>query len=233
MKERILLCGGGGHAKTLIDLIRAIDAYDLVGIADDTLERGSEVLGVPVIGSTRELAALRASGIRHAVNAVGGIGAPDVRWGVFERITAAGFSQPALIHPTALVEPTVILADAVQILAKSYISSASSVGFGSLLNAGVILSHDDHVGRCVNLSPGATCGGNVTIGDFTQIGMRATINARVTVGSRAMVGNGATVKRDVPDGTRVYAGTIWPPRTRHDPDASPYRKIARHATENG
>lgn len=226
MKERILLCGGGGHAKTLIDLIRALPDFELVGIADDTLERGTEVSGVPVLGSTHDLARLRASGIRCAVNAVGGIGAPDVRWDVFERISGAGFSQPALIHPSALVEPTVVLADAVQVLANSYVSSASSVGFGSLLNAGVILSHDNHVGRCVNLSPGATCGGNVTIGDFTQIGMRATVNARVTVGSRVMIGNGATVKRDVPDGTRVYAGTIWPPRYRHESEPSGYRKIA-------
>ncbi len=232
MKERILLCGGGGHAKTLIDLIRSLPAYELAGIADDALDLGREVLGVPVLGSTRDLVQLRASGIRCAVNAVGGIGAPEVRWRVFERIIDAGFSQPALVHPSAIVEPTVVLADGVQILANSYVSSASSVGFGSLLNAGVILSHDNHVGRCVNLSPGATCGGNVTIGDFTQIGMRATVNARVTVGSHAMIGNGATVKRDVPDGTRIYAGTIWPPRNRHEPDVTNRRIIAQLLQEN-
>ena len=75
MKERILLCGGGGHAKTLIDLIRSLPAYELAGIADDALDLGREVLGVPVLGSTRDLVQLRVSGIRCAVNAVGGIGA--------------------------------------------------------------------------------------------------------------------------------------------------------------
>ncbi len=226
MKERILLYGGGGHAKTLIDLIRALGTFELAGIVDDRLSRADSVMGVPVIGTSADLARLRAEGIGAAVNAVGGIGNPDVRWQVFERLIEAGFDQPALVHPRAFVEPSVSLDHAVQVLAGAYISSDSSVGFGTLLNAGAILSHDNHLGRCVNFSPGAACGGCVTVGDFTQVGMCATINAGVTVGRRVRIGNGATVKDDVPDGTRVYAGTIWPRREKRGIDPNELRKIA-------
>ena len=226
MKERILLYGGGGHAKTLIDLIRALGTFELAGIVDDGISLGESVMGVPVIGTSGDLARLRAEGIGSAVNAVGGIGKPEVRWQVFERLAAAGFDQPALVHPRAFVEPSVVLDSAVQVLAGAYLSSDSSVGFGTLLNAGAILSHDNRLGRCVNLSPGATCGGCVSIGDFSQIGMRATINIGVTVGREVRIGNGATVKADVPDGTRVYAGTIWPRREKPDIDPNQLRKIA-------
>lgn len=226
MQQKIILYGGGGHAKTLIDLIRGDDRFDLIGIVDDVQPVGATVLGIPVIGIGDDLVRIRATGVSLAVNAIGGIGNPDIRWRIFQRIEAAGFAQPSLVHPRAFVEETVRIDDAVQVLAGTYISSDSSVAYGTVLNAGVILSHDNHLGRCVNLSPGATLGGNVSIGDFTQVGMRATINAGVTVGSHVRIGNGATVKSDVPNGVRVYAGTIWPERKRTLPDASSYRKIA-------
>jgi acetyltransferase-like isoleucine patch superfamily enzyme len=53
--------------------------------------------------------------------------------------------------------------------------------------------------------------GDAVIGDFTQVGMNATINIGVRVGRECLIGNGATIKKDMPDGTRVYAGAIWPP----------------------
>jgi acetyltransferase-like isoleucine patch superfamily enzyme len=62
----------------------------------------------------------------------------------------------------------------------------------------------------VNLSPGATLAGNVRLENYVQIGMCATVNLQVTVGERSLLGNGCTVKANVPAGTRVRAGTIWP-----------------------
>jgi acetyltransferase-like isoleucine patch superfamily enzyme len=53
--------------------------------------------------------------------------------------------------------------------------------------------------------------GDAVIGDFTQMGMNATINIGVKVGRMCLIGNGATIKNNVPDGTRVHAGTVWPP----------------------
>lgn len=226
MIEKMIVYGGGGHAKTVIDLIRAIGRYEIVGIIDDEMALGTEVMGVPVIGASSDLVRLRGEGVRCAVNAVGGIGNPSVRWAVFERLIEADFDQPALVHPLAVIEPSAVIDDAVQVLAGTYISSDSRVGFGTLLNAGVILSHDDRLGRCVNLSPGAALGGAVRIGDFTQVGMRATINLGVTVGRSVRIGNGATVKDDVPDGTRIFAGAVWPDRAGRDARWKTYRKIA-------
>ncbi len=95
-------------------------------------------------------------------------------------------------------------------LAQSYISGDATIGMGSLINNSVVVSHDCVLGVCTNLSPGAMTAGEVHIGDFSQIGMNATINIGVKIGSRCLIGNGATVKGDVPPGTRVHAGSIWP-----------------------
>lgn len=228
MRNRIFIYGAGGHAKTVISLLRLLD-WDIAGIIDDGVAAGNLVSGVPVLGAAELLPELRAQGIENAVNAVGGIGNYQVRWKIFQRLMQLDFHFPTLIHPSAFVEDTVNLADGIQILAQSYVSSESSIGFGTLINAGVIISHDGKIGKCVNLSPGALLAGEVTVEDFAQIGMGATINLGLTVGTGARVGNSAVVKSDVPANGRVYAGTVWPPfsgKTRPPSNDICYKKIA-------
>ncbi len=228
MKKPLLIYGAGGHAKTVIDLIRALDTWEIAGIIDDGVPRGTLVMGVPVIGGADALPECQEQGITAVVNAVGGIGNYQVRWQIFETLIAANFAFPTLIHPSAVIESSVHPADGVQVLAQTYISSESRIGFGTLINAGVILSHECRIGKCVNLSPGALLAGNVQIADFAQVGMGATLNLGVKIGSAARIGNSAVVKSDVPDDGRVYAGTVWPytNRPERQPAEKPYRKIA-------
>ena len=227
MEKRIIIYGAGGHAKTVISLLRLLQ-WEISGIIDDGVPAGMHVSGVPVLGGAEMLPELRGQGIENAVNAVGGIGNYAVRWRIFERLMQFDFHFPTLIHPAAFVEDSVNLADGIQVLAQSYISSESSIGFGTLINAGAVISHDGKIGKCVNLSPGALLAGEVTVEDFAQIGMGATVNLGVTIGTRARVGNSAAVKSDVPADGRVYAGTVWPPFSgRSNPfNNQQYRKIA-------
>jgi sugar O-acyltransferase (sialic acid O-acetyltransferase NeuD family) len=176
------------------------------------LPPGSQILGLPVLGGAETLPELHRHGVRLAINAVGGIGNYSIRQKVFDSLAQASFNFPAVVHPTAFIEPSAGLEEGVQVLSQSYISSDARIGFGTVINAGVVVSHDCLLGRCVNLSPGAMLAGNVRVEDFAQIGMAATINLDLTIGARARIGNGATVKADVPPDGIVRAGTIWPIR---------------------
>jgi acetyltransferase EpsM len=208
----ILVYGGGGHGKTLLELIKAMRSYRVVGIIDDKLEAGASILGAPVLGNADALPYCYQRGLHLAVNSVGGIGYVEARLKVFEILDSFHFTCPTIVHPTAWVEDSAVLEPGVQLLAHTYVGSDCRVGFGSVLNVGVCLSHDVITGKVTNFSPGAQLGGNVSVGDYTQVGMNATINLGVKVGARVRIGNGATVKKDVPDKTVVYAGTIYPPR---------------------
>jgi acetyltransferase EpsM len=206
----LVIYGGGGHGKAIIELVRALGIYQLVGVVDDVLPVGGTVLGLPVLGGASILPALADQGIRQAVNAVGGIGNVAERLNVFDKIAQAGLVCPALVHPTAYVEASACLEGGIQILAQSYISSEARIGFGTVINAGVVVSHDCMIGRVVNLSPGAMLAGGVILEDFVQVGMGATINLGIRIGKGARIGNSATVKKDVPARQVVRAGTIWP-----------------------
>ena len=207
---RVIIYGGGGLSKMIIETVRATGAYRIAGIIDDSMPKGSDVIGSPVLGGEDMLPDLYASGVRMAVNSVGGIGDYRVRLSVFERLAAAGFVCPAIIHPTAFIDHSAVLEAGVLILAQSYVSGNAIVGMGSLINNTVVVSHDNVLGICTNLSPGAKLAGDVILEDFVQIGMNATVNIGVRVGKESLIGNGATIKKDVPAATRVYAGAIWP-----------------------
>ncbi|MFM8319286.1 MAG: NeuD/PglB/VioB family sugar acetyltransferase [Chloroflexota bacterium] len=206
----VIVYGGGGHGKTLIDLLRLLGVYQVVGVLDDGLPPGSEVLGAPVLGGGEQLPGLASRGVRLAINAVGGIGSLTTRLRVAEKLQAAGFVSPALVHPAAVVEASARLAPGVQVFARAYVGSDARVDVGCIVNTAAVLSHDCRLGEYANISPGALLAGEVTIGAGALVGMGATVNLRVQVGAGARIGNGATVKENVPEKGVVKAGAVWP-----------------------
>ncbi len=206
----LLVYGGGGHGKALIDLVRNLTTFTIAGIVDDGLHVGESIMGIPVLGGANVLGRLHSGGLNRAVNAVGGIGNIISRINVFEKLQKAGFTCPTLVHPTAFVEQSARLADGVQVMPHAYVGSEASIGYGVIINTGAIVSHDCILGDYANLSPGAILAGEVNIGRATLVGMGVTINLRVKIGTNARIGNGATIKQDVPDNGIVHAGTIWP-----------------------
>jgi acetyltransferase EpsM len=206
----IIVYGGGGHGKALIDLLRVLGVYRILGVVDDGLPCGGTIMGLPVLGGAEALPDLHTRGVRLAVNAVGGIGNLAVRSKVFETLSEAGFACPALVHPTAFVEASAVLSAGAQVMPHAYVGSQARLGFGCIVNTGAIVSHDCVLGDLANISPGAILAGEVQVGAGTLVGMGVTINLRVRIGSEARIGNGATVKTDVPDKGIVRAGDVWP-----------------------
>ena len=206
----LVIYGGGGHAKALIELIEAEGKFQVRGILDDHLSAGSKLFSAPVLGGGEILARLKAQGIGFVVNAVGGIGDITPRLRIYEHIAAIGLLVPSVVHPRAYIEKSARLAEGAQVFFNAYIGSDTQVGFGCILNTGAIISHDCMLGDYVNVSPGAILAGSVMVGERSLIGMGVTINLGVKVGSGVRIGNSAVVKADVPDNSIVRAGAIWP-----------------------
>jgi len=207
---KVVIYGGGGLSKMIIETVRAMHIFEITGIIDDGLPPGTDVIGSQVLGGADMLPDMQSVGIHMAVNAVGGIGDFRLRLKVFKTLANAGFVCPPIVHPTAYIDPSAELQAGVLVLAQSYVSGNAKIGQGSLINNSVVVSHDCILGECTNLSPGVMLAGDVVIKDFTQIGMNATVNIGITVGQKCRIGNGATVKQNVPDNTSIYAGAIWP-----------------------
>jgi UDP-perosamine 4-acetyltransferase len=202
--------GAGGFAKSLIDLMRSEGRIAPVCAVDDDPGRSGDVLGAPIVGGREHLAALRAAGMGYAVNAVGAIGRIQDRIAIFELLDELGFELPTVVDPAAFVAPSATLAEGAQVFAGALVCSAATVGRGTIVNSGAIVSHDCAVGAYSHLAPGAILAGEVEVGDGVLVGMGVTASVGLRIGSGAIVGNSCVLRQDVPPGTILSAGSVWP-----------------------
>jgi len=206
----ILLYGAGGHAKTVLEMMRAIGAFPVAGILDDNPALwGTVVLGAPVLGGREKLPEFLAQGIFLAANGVGGIINIEVRVRLFELLTASGFAFPALIHPRATIEASAQIGAGTQVFAHAYVGSSAVLREKCMVNTGAVVSHDCEIGAYTHIAPGCLLAGQVRVGQKALIGMGVTTAIGISIGDGARVGNGAVLLADVPARAIVAAGKVW------------------------
>lgn len=201
--QRLVIYGGGGHAKMCIDILKRQAGWRLEGIVDGTLEPGSQVLGVPVLGGEELLSSLPASGVRYAVLGVGAATNHSIRTALFRKLKGHGFELPNLIHPAAVIEPSAQLGEGNQVMAQAYIGSDACIGDNCIINALSVVSHDSQLADNVHLAPASVLAGGVQIGSDTLIGMNTSIYMKVKIGARVTVANQSSVIADVKDDSFV------------------------------
>lgn len=205
----IVIIGGGGLGKMLIDTIRELRCYNIVGILDKDLSKGSYVYGYKVLGGDDMLPVLYEQGLRLAANSIGSMVASQkdklfhLRSVIAEKIKKAGYIIPNIIHPAAIVESTAKLGDGNIVLAGAYIGGDVIIGDHCLINNHAIISHDCVLGNCVRVSPNATLAGGVRVGDNSLVGMNTTIYIGVSIGKDSILFNGVNVFCNVADNELV------------------------------
>lgn len=195
----VIVFGAGGHAAMCIDILRQMKRYPIEGLVVDTLEPGTEVMGLRVLGRTDDLPTLRAQGIELIVNGLGALEKPSLRRHFFDQVKECGFIVPRLVHPTAAVEPSAQLGEGCQIMAQAAVGSLAKIGDNCIVNTGAVVSHGSVLEADVHVTPGALLAGNVHVGRGAVIGMGSTIYLRVRIGRHAIIHNGCHITRDVAD----------------------------------
>ncbi len=209
-KPYLLIYGAGGHAKSLMEMVKQTGAHAIAGIVDDNPQlTGKQVLGIPVIGTRSVLAALYTKGVRMAANGVGGILDINVRVKVFDLLASAGFEFPAVVSPHAAVEPSAKVGEGVQVFANAYVGAEAELEPRCMVNTAAVVSHDCVIGRYTHIAPGALLAGHVHVGERTLVGMGVTTAIGLRIGNGVRIGNGAIVLADVPDKTIIQAGKVW------------------------
>lgn len=199
MAERLVVLGAGGHGRALIELLRDLGRYEIVGVVD-AAPREEAVLGLPVLGTEAVLPALRAAGVGLACIAIGDAVA---RLGAAARFEALGFALPALVHPSVLRAGSAAVAAGAVVMPRAVLGAAARVGRLAIVNTGAIVEHDAVVEEGAHVGPGAVLPGGVRVGARAQVGAGAACRPHVTIGAAAVVGVGAAVTEDVPEGAVV------------------------------
>src|SRR5947209_8076739 len=100
--ESVVIIGTGGHAKVVIELVRAEGKYQILGCTG--LTEGGFVLGsVPILGKDSVLPGVLARGVRKAFVA---IGENRLRLRLLAHVSEMGFELINAISPNAVVSPS-------------------------------------------------------------------------------------------------------------------------------
>ena len=132
------------------------------------------------------------------------IGDNFARGAVLDRADAdcADLTLITVAHPTAVIARDAVVGAGSILLAGSVVSNGCVVGRGVLLGTHASIDHDGHVDDHASLGPGATTGGNVSIGATTAVGLGASVIHGITIGADTVVGAGALVLADLPRACR-------------------------------
>lgn len=197
----LIVFGSGGHAKVVLEAVRALEPDRRIAILDDRPgTAGRSVLGIPIAG-TRDWLASNAAGASVAL----GIGDNAARLELLDWIVAQGREVETVIHPSAIVGATVEIGAGAFLAAGSIAIADAKIGRGAILNTGCSVDHDCIIGDGAHIAPGVRLCGTVTVGARTLIGVGSAVRPGIRIGSDVVIGAGSAVVADIPDGA-VYAG---------------------------
>lgn len=170
----IAIYGAGGFGREvawLIDSCNASDSrYQIVSFIDDNQQNwGQYVNELPVMGL--EETVQRFPGAR----VVGGVGTPKTRQLLMQRALAAGLHFETIIHP------------------RVEMSKWVTIGSGSLICAGNILTTNIELGQQVQINLDCTVGHDVIMQDYATLAPGVHISGCVQLGKRVYVGTGAVI----------------------------------------
>ncbi len=192
------LYGASGHAKVILDILKACD-IKMEGLIDDN-PAVNELMGFPVFHHRLDL---------HPV--IVSIGKCATRRKVVEAIAEALHATPfdaavfgTAVHPSAIVSETAHIGVGSVVMQGAIIQTCTQIGRHCIVNTGAKIDHECVIGDYVNIDSGVTLCNNVTVGGNTWIGAGSTIIQGIHIGNHVVINAGSVVDQDIPNECIVY-----------------------------
>lgn len=200
-KKQVVLIGGGGHCKSVIEAIQSDEHIDFIGVVD--AQKLDDVLGVAYLGDDSILQDL-VNQHYHFLITVGNIGTPNLRIKLFDKIKNLNGLFTTGISPNALVAKSSSIGEGTVIMQHAIVNAEVIIGKNCIINSKALLEHETTIGDHVHISTGVIVNGQCKIGNNCFIGSGSVIGNNVTIADNTIVGAGSVVLKDIKE-----AGTFF------------------------
>lgn len=209
--EKIIIIGGGGHARVLIDMLQ-LSGQEILGYTD--LENFGDLEDVAYLGRDEDLKTKYPSGRIKLVNGIGSVRLPVQRRAIYEKFKKLGYTFLTVQHPKAVVARNVRIGEGAQIMSGAIINPGTEIGNNVIINTSASVDHDCKIGDHTHVAPGVTISGGVTIGQSNHIGIGANIIQGIHIGERNVIGAGTLVLRNVGSEETIFGipGQVYEPK---------------------
>lgn len=200
----LYIVGAGGLGRQIAWIVSRInerkEEWNLCGFIDDD-KVGTVVNNLPVVSDIDTF--IRTE---KEVWCVCALGSSSTRKKVVERLEeATNIHFATLIDPSVIISPFVTIGEGTMICAGSIVTVNIEIGRHVLVNWDCTVGHDSVIGDYCTISPSANICGNVHIGNCTEIGVGAQVIQNKSVAADSIVGGGAVVVRNI-DKSGTYVG---------------------------
>lgn len=180
MKQKLLLIGGGGHCRSVIDVIEQENKFEIAGIIDKKELMGQEVLGYKIIGCDDDLETLRTQ-YEFAFISVGQIKTPKIRMVLFEQLKILGYELPSIVSPLAYVSKYAKVGEGSIVMHHALVNANANVGKNCIINSKALIEHDAIIEDNCHISTGAIVNGGACVKEGSFYGSNVTCKEYVEV----------------------------------------------------
>lgn len=196
--RKLYIIGAGGFGRETAWLAERINkekqTWEIRGFIDDNEAIQRTVCGgYPVLGGLEYL-----QGLTYEVWCVCAVGNAVVRKKIIERLGKADHIRFAtLTDPKADISGRVSVGEGSIICAGNIITVDIRIGRHNIINLDCTVGHDAVLDDFVTLYPSVNVSGQVKIGQCTEIGTGAKIIQGKRIGDRTVIGAGAVVIKSI------------------------------------
>lgn len=187
LKSQILLIGGGGHCKSVIDVIELTNKYEIIGIVDTKENIGKKVLDYEIIACDDDLEELFKT-CKNAVITIGHIKSNVLRVKLFAKLKNIGFSLPVIVSPLAYVSKHSKIDEGTVILHHALINANTKIGKNCIINSKALIEHDCIVEDNCHISTASVLNGGVIVKENTFFGSNAMSKENIQIGENCLIG---------------------------------------------
>jgi len=180
MRDKILLVGGGGHCRAVIDVIEQEAKYEIAGIIDKRELIGSKIFGYEIIGCDDDLVDLY-SKYSNALVTVGQIRSNVVRVKLFNRLKDIGYTLPVVISPLAYVSKYAKVAEGTVVMHQALVNANADIKSNCIINTKALIEHDVVVYSGSHISTGAIINGGVVVKSNSFVGSNTTTKEYIEI----------------------------------------------------
>ena len=193
-KNNLILLGGGGHCKSVIEVAESA-GYNILGILDMPEDVGKKVLDYQVIGTDDDIPQYVEKA--EFVITVGFIKNPAIRIKLYNKVKEAGGKLATVIASTAHVSKYSTIGEGTVVMHQAFVNAGAHIGANCIINTFCNIEHDAHVGAQSHISTGTMVNGDCNVGERVFIGSQSVLANGISVGDDIIVGAGSLVRKSI------------------------------------
>lgn len=191
--KNIILIGGGGHCKSVIDVIEQERKYKIYGIVDKPEFLSTQILDYKVVGSDLDLESL-AKKFKYAIITVGHIKTAKLRIKLFKLAKKAGFLLPSIISPNSYVSKHSKIGSGSIVMHHAIVNANTFIGNNCIINSKALIEHDCSISNHCHISTNTTINGGVKIGQECFIGSSVITRDNIQIKEKSFIKAGTLIK---------------------------------------